>query len=284
MDSVIISKGNISAKINFLGAELCSLIKDGKEYIWEGNPNVWSNQAPILFPVCGGLKNDKFIFDGKEYKLCKHGFAKVEMFKLNDKTEDYVSFVLSNNAKTMEQYPFKFDFYANFYIVDNGLKVEYKVVNKDKKSIYFAVGAHEGYAIDNIEDYKLVFEKGEQLKTFEIERGLLSGKSTVDRENVKEIALNYDYFNVDAIILDNVNSKEVSLVNSISNKGVKVCFNDFKHLLIWTKPNAKFVCIEPWSAMPDLIDCNNKIEDKPDITELKVGQSKTYKHEIIFEK
>lgn len=277
-----IKKGNITAKINYLGAELCSLKKDGEEYIWGGNPNVWANQAPILFPVCGALKDDKFVFYGKEYNLTKHGFAKQEKFRLSDKTEDYVSFVLSDNVKTLEKYPFKFDFYANFYITDNGLKVEYKIVNKDKKSIYFAVGAHEGYAIDNIENYKLVFKKDEQLKTFEIEGGLLTGKSTVERYNVNEIVLNYDYFKVDAIIFDNVNSKEVSLININSGSGVRVSYNDFNHLLIWTKPNAKFVCIEPWSAMPDLIDCNNKIEDKPDITELKINEVKKYKHEIHF--
>ena len=276
-----IKKGQITANINYLGAELCSLIKDGKEYVWDGNPAVWANHAPILFPVCGGLKNNKFIHGGKEYQLGKHGFAKFEKFKLYDKTKDYVSFVLSYNKRTLEQYPFKFDLFVNFYALDSGLRVEYKVVNKDEKNVYFAIGGHEGYALhDNIEDYSLIFSDAETLRTYEIEGGLLSGKSVIQKENVKEIKLNYDYFKIDAIILENVNSKTVTLRNDLSGDSITVSYDDFKHLLIWTKPSAKFICIEPWTAMPDLTSSNNVLTEKPDIIELKVNEIKTFTHYI----
>ena len=48
----------ISAAFKTMGAELSSL-KDaeGTEYLWQGNPDYWSGQAPVLFPIVGCLRN-----------------------------------------------------------------------------------------------------------------------------------------------------------------------------------------------------------------------------------
>ena len=31
----------------------------GIEYLWQGDAAYWSGQAPVLFPICGGLRDDK---------------------------------------------------------------------------------------------------------------------------------------------------------------------------------------------------------------------------------
>lgn len=36
--------------------------KDGVEYLWQGNPEYWSSQAPVLFPICGSLRDDEAIY------------------------------------------------------------------------------------------------------------------------------------------------------------------------------------------------------------------------------
>ncbi len=42
------------------GATLHSIKdNDGVEYLWEGNPEYWSGQAPVLFPICGSIRDDK---------------------------------------------------------------------------------------------------------------------------------------------------------------------------------------------------------------------------------
>ena len=48
----------LTAKINELGAELVSLKNGENEYIWEGKKEIWPNSCPIMFPICGGLKDD----------------------------------------------------------------------------------------------------------------------------------------------------------------------------------------------------------------------------------
>ena len=74
---------NFSIKNNYLsvtastiGAQLKSIQKDGQELLWCGDPNIWGFQAPVLFPLCGSLKEGKFSYKGKDYTPQKHGFAR----------------------------------------------------------------------------------------------------------------------------------------------------------------------------------------------------------------
>ena len=59
---ITIQKNNrLSVQIQHLGAELISLKSNqGKEYIWEGNPQFWGKHSPVLFPIVGTLKNNTF--------------------------------------------------------------------------------------------------------------------------------------------------------------------------------------------------------------------------------
>ena len=77
-----LSNDHLKVAINSFGAEIISINKDGKELIWEGDEKFWTGHSPVLFPICGGLKDDKFYYGGKEYSLPKHGFAKRREFKI----------------------------------------------------------------------------------------------------------------------------------------------------------------------------------------------------------
>ena len=60
------------------GAELCKITssRNGTEFMWDANPDIWGSYAPNLFPIIGALKNDTYIFENQEYKLPKHGIVR----------------------------------------------------------------------------------------------------------------------------------------------------------------------------------------------------------------
>jgi len=60
----------LTLTISSMGAELQS-IKDneGKEYLWQADPNFWPRHSPILFPAVCGLWEGKYRNDGKEYAM-----------------------------------------------------------------------------------------------------------------------------------------------------------------------------------------------------------------------
>ena len=55
-----INKGNLSATINYKGAELVQFSKDGLNTIWEVDEQYWNKTSPILFPIVGALKNGEY--------------------------------------------------------------------------------------------------------------------------------------------------------------------------------------------------------------------------------
>lgn len=286
MEQVVLSNGKLSATFSIIGAELISLKdENGKEIIWQNEQNMWSGHAPILFPICGGLKDDKFIHNGKEYTLNKHGFVRKEAFELVENSSRTATFKYSHNEETLKKYPFKFDFLVKYELIDNSLKVDYTVVNLSDEDMYYSVGGHEAYALaGNFTDYSVKFEQNEDLNAYNIEGNLLAHNYTNVGKNTNDLQLDYKYFTIDALSFIDLKSHKVKLYNNKTGKGiVTVEFNGFDTLFIWTKPGAKYVCLETWAGMPDRTDSTGILAEKDGIVKLEKGKTKTLTHTITVE-
>ena len=99
----ILKNESIKAVIKHKGAELSSLEKNGKNFIWDIDTQFWDKTSPVLFPVIGALKNEEFEFNGKKYTLPRHGFAIDYDFELISKTEDSAVFSLKYNEETFKK-------------------------------------------------------------------------------------------------------------------------------------------------------------------------------------
>ena len=277
-----ITNGVITALISTKGAELKSVVKDGKEYLWDGNPDIWSGQAPLLFPICGGLKDDKYRFEGKEYTLKKHGFARLSEFEIERKEEASITFILRSKEEIKKQYPFDFELRVTYTLLDNKIDVAYSVKNVGSGDMYFSIGAHEGYACSGgIEEYSLVFDKEENF-TCNILDGNLLEYNTYSVGEGRELPLKYDFFAIDALTFLNLKSRGVDLVHKPTGKSLRVEFDGFDYLFVWTKPNANYICIEPWCGIPDFVDSDFDITKKRGIVKLEANGEKVLTHSIIL--
>lgn len=280
-EQVKISNGNISAVISTIGAELKSVKKDGQEILWEGDPTVWAGQAPLLFPICGGLKDDKFIFEGREYILEKHGYARHCEFEVEKSGTDSAVFLLRSDAESLEKFPFEYELRVAYALEGNTVKVSYEVKNTDSKIMYFSIGSHEGYACpEGIEEYSVIFECEEAMESNDLDGNLLKYDKVTVSEKGRELPLKYEYFAVDALVFTDLKSRKATLKNRKTGKSIEVVFKDADYLLIWTKPGAKYICIEPWSGIPDFVDSNYDITQKTGITALEAGKVYTFNHTI----
>ena len=52
-----ITSNEASAVVGLKGAMLNSLKKNDTEYLWQGDEEHWSGQAPVCFPIVGVLRN-----------------------------------------------------------------------------------------------------------------------------------------------------------------------------------------------------------------------------------
>jgi galactose mutarotase-like enzyme len=250
-----ISNSTLAAQINHFGAELFSLKNsENKEYIWEGNPAFWGKHSPVLFPIVGTLKNNSYLYNGKEYHLPRHGFARDMEFELIKKNKKSATFSLISSAETRKVYPFDFELQICYSLKENKFNIDYKIINKNDFTMPFSIGAHPALALTgNFENYSLEFEKQEILKYHLLEDGLISNNTNEISLDNRQLGLNYSLFENDALVFKTLESKSITILQN-TVPILKVNFSDFPNLGIWTVKNAPFLCIEPWFGYSDTLE------------------------------
>lgn len=270
-----ISNTYLTAKINHKGAELFSLKSNhsNKEYIWEGNPDFWGKHSPVLFPIVGTLKNNSYSLNNTNYSLSRHGFARDMDFALVDKTENNATFSIQSNQETLKVYPFEFELQICYSLEEKNLNIEYKVINKSQFKMPFSIGAHPAFALNgNFEDYSIQFEKDETLVYNLLENDLISNKTETLEKTGDLVKLNYSLFENDALIFKSLQSKSLSILKNQAPL-LKVNYQGFPHLGIWTKKDAPFLCIEPWYGYSDTKDSTGNIFEKEGIQIIEANEN-----------
>ena len=264
--TTVIKNSILTAEIKHFGAELISLKSNqNKEYIWEGNPDFWGKHSPILFPIVGTLKNNSFHNNGIEYHLSRHGFARDMEFELIEATENSATFSIQSSEETLKVYPFEFELQLIYTLNKNSLSIEYKVFNNGKKAMPFSIGAHPAFALPNqFESYSIAFENEESLEYYLLENDLISDKIKKLEVQNKQIPLTYELFENDALIFKTLQSKSLTILKD-ENPILRVHFEDFPSLGIWTKMNAPFLCIEPWFGYSDTDENSGNLFEKEGI-------------------
>lgn len=274
----------LTVTISSHGAELQSVRSAaGTEFLWQGDPAVWAGRAPIMFPICGGLKDDRYTLDGQTHTLIKHGFARMEEFSLAEGDDRHAVFALRENARTLPAFPFRFTFTATFTLEERTLRVCYAAENRDNRTMYCNVGAHEAYAApEGIREYEVVFEKPETLSAVVLHGNLLGEETVPVLHNACVLPLTPDFFRVDALVFPTLASRCVTLRHVPSGRAVKVDFDDFDHLLLWQKHDARYLCVEPWDGLPDYEDADGELSRKKGVRAVPAGETLVRTHAMTF--
>ena len=259
----------LTCEIDDMGAQLHSLRlkENGKEYIWQGNPEIWYGQAPVLFPIIGQLIGDKYRYNGKEYTMPKHGLARKLPFAVKECGGAKAVFSLESDENTLKSYPFEFELLVIFELCGKSLVNTMTVINKTDGEMYFSIGAHPGFNCkvgDIIE-----FEKPETLSTERIDKeNLIIPEKFPLIENSREIEITKEIFEPDALILSDMKSEKLRIKGE---NEIEFTFGKCPFLGIWAKPGAPYVCLEPWYGVNDGREVKNDISEKRGIQKLGKG-------------
>ena len=262
------------------GAELCKIqsVKTGKDFMWNADPNVWASSAPVLFPVIGAVKNGFVKYNGKDYAVPRHGIIRNNAHvELLEQTENSLTFGLKYNEESLKIYPFEFEFLITYQLESHKIIVKHQVINHGMDEMLFSLGGHPAFKCplhenEVYEDYYLEFEAVETDSTWLLEDGLVSKNTKPVLENTNVLHLHKHLFDNDALIFKHLISKTVSLRSTKSSEVITLHYNDFPYLGIWAKPQADFVCIEPWLGIADSTDSDQNFETKEGILKLAAGQ------------
>lgn len=270
-----LENSNFIIQVESKGAELEKFTskKDNFEYIWQKDKNFWAKSSPILFPFVGGIKDEKYFYDGKEYRIeTKHGFARDNEFVLSDRGENYLEFLFESNEETKKKYPFDFKLFLKYILDDNTLKMEYRVENLTDGKMYFSLGAHPAFNVfDQPGENYIEFEKDEIGKSLTAESIGVTDRIR-DIFEGKILRFTDETFKEDAIIFKNTNSKKVWLKSDKNDRIVEFDYNGFEYIAFWSVPKSGFVCLEPWDGLGDLVTSNGQLTEKVGIKKLEKGE------------
>ncbi len=247
--------------VSQLGAELISVKgADGFEYIWQNTGDFWNSHAPLLFPACGRMKNQKYTYKGIEYPISTHGFLRNMEFAIVSREGSHITMTFTANEETKKIYPFDFSVIADYELCGEELIFNFTVKNNSNEPLPYMFGWHPGFNLptnggQDIEDY--VIDMGADIKSvnwFALQNGPF----------VNPVSQKYELTDGKYIVCEEEIYKNDTMIFTGHNNYVKMyakCYpyeldfswsENLPYLCIWKEDSndAKFMCLEPWSDVP----------------------------------
>ena len=264
-----------------LGAQLASIrTPGGEEYLWQGDPDIWARRAPILFPFIARLREGQYDLDGQTYSISTHGFARDSLFSVVDQGPDRISFQLTDTPETRAVYPFAFSLTVTYTLDGNRLIKSHRVENRSDRDMLYELGAHDGFRVPGpMKEWSVRLPGLEAVRLYGMDGQLMvtpPGEPVPLTEGA--LPLTPASFGLDTLILDSPPGARAVLTDPLGRPRVAVTFPGFPYLGLWTadKPfDTGYVCIEPWSSLPDATFVGRELGDKAGVRRLAPGESET---------
>ncbi|WP_243111081.1 aldose 1-epimerase family protein [Acutalibacter sp. 1XD8-33] len=277
----------LTVSIHSLGAQLSSIRANGTEYLWQGDPEIWADQAPVLFPYVARLTKEQYHYGGETYSLPIHGFAKDSEFAFSQESPQAMAFSLSDSPETRRAYPFPFRFTVSYRLEGNRLIQGFLVENPGPDTMFFGLGGHPGFRVPleeglRFEDYRVELSpEAQPVRVGFTPQCFLNGQDKPYPLESGVLPLSHSLFDEDAIVLREPGCG-ARLYSPRGGRAVAVDFPGFPYLGLWHRPHtsAPYVCIEPWCSLPSRQDLVEDLAEQPSLLSLPAGE--TLGREIIF--
>lgn len=288
-----LSNSILTVQIAEHGAELQSIKKDGKEYLWQGNAKFWGRRSPVLFPIVGRVWNNKYRHAGNTYEIGQHGFTRDMDFKLTYKEDKGAVYWLESTPDTLGKFPFPFRLLVGYLLEENKITVKWRVENLGAMDMYFQIGAHPAFYFPEFDAATkdrgfFVFDRKSDLEyIMPTEKGCVSPERHVLKLNKEGLMpIDIHTFDCDTYIFDNKQLKKITLLDKKKKPHISLEFNS-PLVALWsptkTHPDCPFVCIEPWYGRCDSVGYSGELKDREWIQKLEPKETFDVEYKIIIE-
>jgi galactose mutarotase-like enzyme len=280
-----LSHGGSSAEIALAGAEARAWRVDGRDLLWPGDPAVWSQISPILFPVVGWTRDGARVA-GRQYALGLHGFAAAQTFEVESRSERAARLTLRDNEETRAVYPFAFALTIDYRLGESALEIAIEVENTGASPMPYACGLHPGFrwpfAEGPREGCEIQFEKPERPEVPVLAPGgLIAPRTRPLSMDGAVLKLTDELFALDALCFIDAASRSLRFVEP-SGAAIELTLGGFAHAALWTRPGAPFLCLEAWTGYSDPEGFTGELKDKPGMRMLAGGETASHSATYSF--
>jgi len=274
---ITLGSKDLHAEVDPLGAQL-SILRDsaGRDLLWDGDPAVWKGRAPLLFPIVGELAGGAYRVNSRSYHLPRHGFARTRRFELADSSGATADFTLSADPASLEIYPFHFSLGISYRVQGPTLTLAASIRNTGPAPLPASFGYHPAfrwplpYGQERSRHF-IEFELDEPAPVRRLDaQGLLTPARHPTPIAGRRLALADSLFEADALIFDEIRSRSATY-GADTGPRLRVGFFDAPFLGVWTKPGARFICVEPWHGLADPEGFTGELGSKPGIFSVPPG-------------
>lgn len=264
---MILENHNIRVEISLQAAEIHHLIfkPTQKEWIWDADPNYWPQRNPILFPIIGSTYDKKIHMEDKVYVMGNHGFTRHALFKLEQASLDTIRLSLESSEETLKQYPYPFKLSVTYTLAQDRLVMTYEIENHSPQDMPFSLGLHPAFKTAYNGDH------GAQIVEFPCQERNLP-------QDILQIATHQQLHFTDAffhqtptLMLEGIASPYVTLCEAQDRMDIST--TGYRWLAFWKKPQAHFLCIEPWHGHEDFDEIKQDFKDREGTLILKPGHT-----------
>jgi galactose mutarotase-like enzyme len=214
--------------------------------------------VPILFPICGNLPDNFYVYDGKPYNLKQHGFARNLPWEvIEQSTESCCRLTLSlkSNQETLEMYPFEFELKFIYELEGKTLRIHQQYINNSDKVMPFSFGFHPYFLVKQKDKLSLDIPASSYQDKDTKAITTYDGKFDFNEEEID-------------VALKSLKGSSASITDP--TRGLKVTLKwseQYSTMVFWTLKDKDYVCLEPWSGP------RNSISTGENLTELEPGAS-----------
>jgi galactose mutarotase-like enzyme len=206
---------------------------------------------PVLFPITGGLPDNRLILPRGEFQLGQHGFARQQPWRLEALADGRgVQLQLTDNEETLKSYPFSFLLTMDVRLAPGALEITTIVKNRSDATMPFSFGLHPYFNLSSLEGVRL-----EGLPDQCLNHLTMADAATADQ--LERLATG-----IDLLVQP---TGPVRLVDEAAGTTLELQLTHPLDLVVlWTEPPRPMVCMEPWSAPRQaLLSGDRKLELSP---------------------
>ncbi|MBE9240657.1 aldose epimerase [Synechocystis salina] len=205
---------------------------------------------PILFPICGNLPHDQFNYDGKNYRLRQHGFARDlpwEVIGQQTQASAQLDLRLSHNDATLEAFPFEFELVFSYQLQGHNLRIEQRIANLGDQRMPFSLGLHPYFFCREKLGVTLAIPADDYLDQKTGDRHGYGGQLDLTAPELD-------------LAFTQISQPRANFVDPDRNVKIEVSFSElYQTLVFWTVAGKDYLCLEPWSGPRNALNSGEQL-------------------------